>query len=87
MGELLMEMPAKNTPGGGAAGPTFELYGNFQLATQVSNRWTILRERLSDVVQAAGELGQLHPRFQLVAQTVSLISQNVGQTHQMEERL
>jgi hypothetical protein len=87
LAEILTEMPATENETQGSAGPTFELYGPFQLSTEQPNRWTILTEQLANVAEDAKSLSQVNPRLAFIGENVELIRRNIQRAQIIEERL
>ena len=85
--EILTTMPATNEPSDGNAGPPFELYGDLQLTTQESNRWIILSERFESIITETINLSDINSRFSFIAENISMIHNNIKQTHISEEKL
>ena len=65
--EVLTEMPATDDPGGGNAGPGFEIYSGIRLAPDRANRWTVLQERLSQEAEDASALSRHAVDFPVLA--------------------
>ncbi len=81
LAEVLTELPV----GEGdeqRAGPGFEIYSELQVPSQLSSRWTVLRERLQMAAAECGRLGGLGPepmrRLGFIAANLELLTANVG---------
>jgi hypothetical protein len=67
LAEVLTEMPATDDPGGGNAGPGFEIYSGIRLAPDRANRWTVLQERLNQEAEDASALSRHAVDFPVLA--------------------
>ena len=85
--EILTEMPLDDELDNGNAGPPFEIYGDFQFATQESARWTILNERLESIISESKDLISINKRFQSIFENLSLIRDNINNVLRSEEKL
>jgi hypothetical protein len=67
LAEVLTEMPATDDPGGGNAGPGFEIYSGIRLAPDRANRWTVFQERLNQEAEDTSALSRHADDFPVLA--------------------
>ncbi|MFL6128017.1 MAG: ferritin-like domain-containing protein [Mycobacteriales bacterium] len=78
LGELLTRLPAGPSSPGRTAGPAFRLDGWTPLTAHRRAAWIVLRERLAELAEVAGQLGAVSPVLPEVARSLGQLAGRLG---------
>lgn len=88
LGEILTTLPAGNTFLGQNAGPGFEIYDDLSLPTSARIAWTVLVERLSQIVNDSNRLRQkpaAPARLDFIYQNLNVLTRNMQDLMKLKE--